>query len=50
MKILEVMKQVEEFIIGKKEEKEDGMYPWHNKEEEVVKPKRKYRRRRAKKS
>ena len=49
MKILEVMKQVEEFIIGKKEEKEGGMYPWHNKEE-VVKPKRKYRRSRAKKS
>ena len=37
MKIIEVMKQVQEFIIGKEEKK-------------VVKPKRKYRRRRTKKS
>ena len=47
MNILEVMKQVEEFIIGKKE---SSLYPWHKSEEEVVKPKRKYRKRRAKKS
>ncbi len=46
MKIIEVMKQVEEFIVGKKE---DDLYPWHE-EKKVVKPKRKYRRRRTKKS
>tara|TARA_R100001510_G_C7643768_1_gene201287 strand:- start:358 stop:498 length:141 start_codon:yes stop_codon:yes gene_type:complete len=45
MKIIEVMKQVEEFILGKKEY---TLYPWHEEKKEV-KPKRKYRRRRVKK-